>query len=165
MASQFPSTIPHVREQLAGEPAPDDLATRGELTPAPLVPVRRTMVTAGISTAAFIALSTTPYVNETATVQGSFGIALLVSELFWLSAAAMGASFAMLLQASGHGHGDERNYWVQFVVGMMAGFILVALLPVSGVVAGLSEPTIAVLGAFLASVAFRFLPGARTQPR
>lgn len=92
---------------------------------------------------------------------------LLASELFWLSAAAMGASFAMLLQAGGYaGRGDERSGWVQLVVGVMAGFILVALLPVSELLggAGLSRPAIAVLGAFLASVAFRFLPGARTRP-
>jgi len=163
MTSPSPSTIPPVREQLAPEPVPGDLAARGELTPAPLVPVRRTMFAAGISTAAFIALSTTPYVNEALTVQGSSGMVLLASELFWLSAAAMGASFAMLLQASGPlGRGDERSWWVQFVVGVMAGFILVALLPVSG--RGLSRPTIAVLGAFLASMAFRFLSGARTRP-
>jgi hypothetical protein len=165
MTSPSPTTIPRVHEQLAGETVPGELAARGELAPAPLVPVRRTMVTAGISTAAFIALSTTPYVNETLTVQGGSGMVLLASELFWLSAAAMGASFAMLLQAGGYaGRGDERSWWVQLAVGVMAGFILVALLPVSGLVAGVSQPTIAVLGAFLASVAFRFLPGARTRP-
>lgn len=167
MSSQFPSTLPRVREQLAPEPIPGDLATRGEPAPAPLVPARRAMVTAGISTAAFIALSLTPYVNETLTVQNSSGMALLASELFWLSAAAMGASFAMLLQAGGYvGRGNERSYWLQLAVGVMAGFILIALLPVGELASkmGLSQPTIAVLGAFLASVAYRFLPGARARP-
>lgn len=167
MSSQFPSTIPRVHEQLAGEPVAGDLATRAEPTPAPLVPARRSMVTAGISTAAFIALSLTPYVNERLTVQSSSGMELLAVELFWLSAAAMGASFAMLLQAGGRvGRGDERSYWLQFAVGVMAGFILVALLPVGELARamGLSQPTIAVLGAFLASVAYRFLPGARARP-
>ena len=157
MTSPSPSTIPRVREQPVPEPVPEDLAKRGEL-----VPVRRTIVTAGVSTAAFIALSVTPYVNQVLTVQSGFGLALLASELFWLSAAAMGASFAMLLQAGGIMRpADERRYWIQLVVGVMAGFILAALLPE---VAGLSRLTVAVVGAFLASMALRFLPGARERP-
>lgn len=161
MTSPSLSPIPHVRDQLAGEPVPGDLVAQERPVPAGVVPVRRTLVTAGISMAAFIALSITPYANEALTVQSDPKMMLLVSELFWLSAAAMGASFAMLL-----GHRDERSYWVRFVVGVMAGFILVALLPVSGLagIAELPRPTIAFLGAFLASMAFRFLPGAHTRP-
>jgi hypothetical protein len=127
--------------------------------------VRRMMIAAVASMVVFIGVSLTPYVNETLTVQTSDGISLFATELFWLAAAAMGASFAMLLQASGYvGRGsDERGYWIQFFLSVMAGFIVVALLPVDSVM-GLSQPTIAVLGAFFASMVFRFLPGGRTPP-
>jgi hypothetical protein len=165
MTSHSPSTLPRIHEQPAHEAVPHDLAADGSLVPRPAVPVRRMVAAAAVSTATFIATSTTPYVNEALTVQSSSGMDLLVTELFWLAAAAMGASFAMLLQASGYvGRGnDERGYWIQFFLSVMAGFIVVALLPVDAVT-GLSPPTIAVLGAFFASMVFRFLPGGRTPP-
>jgi len=161
MASHSPTTIPRVREYPAHEHAAGDLVPRGGAEPTTVVPVRRVMVTAGASTAAFIALSTTPYVNEALTVQSSFGVELLAVELFWLAAAAMGAAFAMLLSASGIvARREGRSDGLQFVAGAMAGFLLVALLPVD---VG-SRPMVAVLGAFFASMAFRLLPGGRTPP-
>jgi hypothetical protein len=168
MASHSPSTIPGVREQLARDPVPRDLATEETLMPPPVVRVGRMVAAAAVSTGAFIATSTTSFVNQALTVQSNSGLELLVTELFWLAAAAMGASFAMLLQASGYvGRGsDERGYWIQFFLSVMAGFIVVALLPAGGLegVTGLSQPAIAVLGAFFASMVFRFLPGGRTPP-
>jgi hypothetical protein len=169
MTSQSPATIPGVREQIAVEASPNDVVIRHELVPAPAVPVRRMIVTAAVSTAAFVALSLTPYVNDSVrTVQNSSGLYLLVNELFWLSAAAMGASFAMLLQASGlrRTGNDERSYALQFFVSLMAGFILVTFIPVGALLesTSLSQPTLAMLGAFFASMVFRFLPGGRTPP-
>jgi hypothetical protein len=146
---------------------PGDLVAQERPVPARVAPERRTAVAAAISTAAFIASSLNPHVGETATVQSASGTALLAAELFWLSAAAMGASFAMLLQASGITRpADDRRYWNQFFVGLIAGFILVALIPIDAFMryTGLSRPLIAVLGAFFASMLFRFLPGPHTPP-
>jgi|GEM_PF-6429367 len=165
MASHPSTTIP-VREQLAPEPFPGAVAARQELVPVSAVPVKRMIATAAISTGAFVALSLAPSVGETvATVQNSYGVPLLLNELFWLSAAAMGASFAMLLQASVARvrENDERSHGLQLIVSVMAGFILVSFVPVGALlrINGLSQPSLALLGAFLASMVFRFLPGGR----
>jgi hypothetical protein len=169
MIPQSPATITGPRERIAPEADPGHVVVRQELDPPPAVPVKRMIATAAASTAAFVALSLTPYVGETvSTVQNSFGPPLLVNELFWLSAAAMGASFAMLLQAGGFRRmeGDGRRYVLQFFVALMAAFILVTLVPVGGLLAstGLSQPNLALLGAFFASMVFRFLPGGRMPP-
>jgi hypothetical protein len=169
MIPQSPATIAGVREQIAPEAVPGHVDIRQELVPAPAVPVGRMIATAVGSTAAFVVLSLTPYVNDSVTtVQNSFGLHLLANELFWLSAAAMGASFAMLLQASGFRRmeDDGRRYALQFFVALMAAFILVTLIPVGGLLAstGLSQPNLALLGAFFASMVFRFLPGGRMPP-
>lgn len=131
--------------------------------------VRRMMVAAVISMAVFIGVSLTPYVNESLTVQNSSGLELLATELFWLSAAAMGASFAMLMQVSSYvvkRNYDPRyepSYWIKFFLGVMAGFILVALVPFDGGAKGsasslsLAQPTFAMLGGFSASAVFRIL--------
>ena len=167
MASHSPATIAGPREQLASEPFQADLPIRQEPAPAP-ASVKRMIATAAISTGTFVALSVTPYVYYDASVVQQTGLALLVNELFWLAAAGMGASFAMLLQASGFRRveNDERSHGLQFVVSVMAGFILVSFVPVGELLGsiGLSEPAFALLGAFFASMVFRFLPGGRTPP-
>ena len=128
--------------------------------------VRRMMVAAITSMLVFIAVSLTPYVNVNQTVQSSSGLPLLATELFWLSAAAMGASFAMLMQVSSYvvkRNYDPRyepSYWIKFFLGVMAGFILVSLVPFdAGNAASLSlaQPTFAMLGGFSASAVFRIL--------
>jgi hypothetical protein len=128
--------------------------------------VRRMMIAAVASMALFIGVSLTPYVNETLSVQNSSGLALFATELFWLSAAAMGASFAMLMQVSGfvvkrnYDPRYEPSYWIKFFLGVMAGFILVTLVPVDGVkdsTLSLAQPTVAMLGGFSASAVFRIL--------
>jgi len=134
------------------------------LGPVPLV--RRMMVAAVISMLAFIGVSLTPYVNETLTVQNSSGLELLATELFWLSAAAMGASFAMLMQVSGYvvkrnyDPKYEPSYWIKFFLGVMAGFILVQVVPLAGfagVDPNVPQLLLALLGGFAASAVFRIL--------
>ncbi|MFL5385576.1 MAG: hypothetical protein ACJ8GN_23905 [Longimicrobiaceae bacterium] len=124
---------------------------------------RRLMCAAAFSMLAFIALSLAGPVGAPVAVTSASGLTLLVVELFWLAGAAMGASFAMLLAVAraverGRGAGEEILIWSGLLIGVMAGFILVTLLPVEGV----SPPALAVLGAFLASLAFRMVTGART---
>jgi hypothetical protein len=167
MTTHSPATLPGVREEIAPESFPGgDIATRQELVPVPAFPVRRMIAMAAASTAAFVVLSLTPYVGEMVrTVQNSTGLPLLLNELFWLSAAAMGASFALLLQASVSRvrENDDRSYGLQLFVSAMAGFILVSFVPISVLLGsrGLSQPALAMLGAFFASMVFRFLPGGR----
>lgn len=131
--------------------------------------VRRMMVAAIVSIVVFIGVSLTSYVNEPLTVQNSEGVKLLATELFWLSAAAMGASFAMLMQVSSYvvkRNYDPRyepSYWIKFFLGVMAGFILVTLVPfdagrsATGSALSLAQPTFAMLGGFSASAVFRIL--------
>src|SRR5215218_5972866 len=78
----------------------------------------------------------------------------------------MGASFAMLMQVSGYvvkrnyDPKYEPSYWIKFFLGIMAGFILVTLVPVDGVqdkTLSLAQPTVAMLGGFSASAVFRIL--------
>jgi len=129
--------------------------------------VRRMMIAAMISMAVYIGAGLTPYVNASVrTVQNSTGLPLLVNELAWLAAAAMGASFAILMQVSGYvvkRNYDPRyepGYWIKFFLGVMAGFILVQLVPLAettGTDPNLSQLMIALLGGFSASAVFRIL--------
>ncbi|HVG44472.1 MAG TPA: hypothetical protein VM890_07070 [Longimicrobium sp.] len=129
--------------------------------------VRRMMFAAIASMVVYIAVGLSPYVNATVrTVQTSNGKELLVNELAWLAAAAMGASFAILMQVSGYvvkRNYDPRyepSYWIKFFLGVMAGFILVQLVPlaeVTGTDPNLSQLMIALLGGFSASAVFRIL--------
>jgi hypothetical protein len=171
MPSHSPLANPGVLESLASTALVEDGATGMQRPPAPAVAVWPMVLAGGFSLAAFIALSVSPYTNESVmTVSRSHGISLLMAELFWLSAAALGASFAMLLQASGSAMTgnpdarDGRNVWMGYFTAVMAGFILVALVPTAALEAftGLTQPFLAALGAFFASMVFRFLPGGRT---
>ncbi len=170
MPSHSPLATPGVLESRASTALVEDGASGMQRPPAPAVAVRPMVLAGGLSLAAFIALSVTPFVNEPVSMQTSFGMRLLVAELFWLSAAALGASFAMLLQASGSavtGNPDAREgrkVWMGYFTAVMAGFILAALVPTDALEAftGLTRPFLATLGAFFASMVFRFLPGGRT---
>ncbi|HKP75661.1 MAG TPA: hypothetical protein VJT67_08975, partial [Longimicrobiaceae bacterium] len=102
------------------------------------------------------------------TVQSASGLKLLLNELAWLSSAAMGASFAMLMQVSGYvvkrnyDPRYESSYWIKFFLGVMAGFILVQVLPGGSLTGGGTDPNVpqllfALLGGFAASAVFRIL--------
>jgi len=139
------------------------------LGPVPLV--RRLMKTALACVAAFMLLSLTKLVNGTdIDVLHSRGVELLVNELFWLSAAGIGASFTMLFQVneyiarSNYDPKYEPSYWIKFFLGVMAGFILVTLLPLPESTAAegagtlsLMKPTLAMLGGYSASAVYRIL--------
>ena len=129
--------------------------------------VRRMMVAAIGSIVVYILVGLSPDVSATPqTVQSGKGIPLLLNELAWLSAAAMGASFAILMQVSGYvvkRNYDPRyepSYWIKFFLGVMAGFILVQLVPLSrmtGTDGELSQLMLALIGGFSASAVFRIL--------
>lgn len=94
-------------------------------------------------------------------------VRIILERVFWLSAAGIGASFAMLFQLNDqivnrtYDPDETASYWVKFFLGLVAGFILVALVPIdpttnSGAEA-LGPPTIALLGGFSASAVYRIL--------
>lgn len=98
-------------------------------------------------------------------------IKIILERIFWLSAAGIGASFAMLFQLNDQIVGrtfdpdENASYWVKFFLGLVAGFILVALVPISAADAdgastgaqALGPPTVALLGGFSASAVYRIL--------
>jgi hypothetical protein len=137
--------------------------------------VRNQMLLALGSLVAFITLSLTTYINDktNGNIFESSGIPLLICELFFLSAAGLGASFAGLFQADREivaGTFDPRHqssYWTRFLLGLIAGLLLATLFDVHGsgasgggtVDSGLrfSEAVLALLGGFSSSAVFRIL--------
>jgi hypothetical protein len=119
----------------------------------------------------FIVLSVMAIAEVHPTVQ-IFGSDLVIVEIilqrvFWLSAAGIGAAFAMLftlndqILARTYDPDETASYWVKFFLGVVAGFILVALVPIDTTADTASEaiapPTIALLGGFSASAVYRIL--------
>ncbi|HYR07786.1 MAG TPA: hypothetical protein VEQ60_08450 [Longimicrobium sp.] len=98
-------------------------------------------------------------------------IKIILQRVFWLAAAGIGASFAMLFQLNDQivnrtfDPDENAAYWVKFFLGLVAGFILVALVPIGSGDAdpantgmqALGPPTIALLGGFSASAVYRIL--------
>jgi len=98
-------------------------------------------------------------------------IRIVLERVFWLAAAGIGASFAMLFtlndQISSRTFDPDEvpAFWVKFFLGLVAGFILVALVPFDtgssdGTATGaqtLGPPTVALLGGFSASAVYRIL--------
>lgn len=94
-------------------------------------------------------------------------IRIILERVFWLSAAGIGASFAMLFQINDqiisrtYDPDEAPSYWVKFFLGVVAGFILVALVPIDTTAdtgaEALGPPTIALLGGFSASAVYRIL--------
>jgi hypothetical protein len=99
-------------------------------------------------------------------------IKIILERVFWLAAAGIGASFAMLFQLNDqivyrtYDPDESASYWVKFFLGVVAGFILVALVPfdtgtstggASTGVQALGPPTAALLGGFSANAVYRIL--------
>jgi hypothetical protein len=99
-------------------------------------------------------------------------VKIILERVFWLAAAGIGASFAMLFQLNDQivnrtfDPDENASYWVKFFLGLVAGFILVALVPIGSASGGegattgaqaLGPPTIALLGGFSASAVYRIL--------
>ena len=155
-----------------------DEAARGGfwqfLGPVPLI--RRMMFMAMTSLVALIAISLTEAVNgdpRNFSLFSNHGIPLLLNEMFLLSAAGIGASFAALFQASRYvqeGTFDpmsESTYWIRFVLGLLAGTTLAGLVPIEtfakGALSGstgfptMGKPLLALLGGFSAVLVYRIL--------
>lgn len=151
---------------------------RGPLRlPGPVGLVRRMTLAALVSVGLFILSSLSRSVNrDSGGVLDSSGMDLLTNEVFWLASAGVGASFAMLFQVNefivdrSYDPKYESSYWIKFLIGVIAGFILVALVPLDtiggaagaagtdpGTTHALARPTLAMLGGFSASAVYRIL--------
>lgn len=128
--------------------------------------VRHMMVVSGLLLLCFLGTALSPEVtHESGDIFNSSGLRLAVNELFLLSAAGIGASFAALFRANRYiaeGTYDakyESSYWIRFVLGLLAGIVLASLIPIKdgGSGAGLTKPFLSLLGGFSASVVFRIL--------
>ena len=144
------------------------------LGPVPLI--RQMMVASLVSLIALICLTLSPDVNGSKAnsdiLMGS-GLTLLLNELFLLSAAALGASFSALFIANRYiqeGTFDPKyniSYWIRFVLGLIAGFILATLIDFdaldkasnnsSGTSSAFVRPLLAMIGGFSAAVVYRIL--------
>ncbi len=125
--------------------------------------VRQMMLVSIISLTTFVLTALSPLVNDSSgDIFRSSGWELFLNEVFLLSAAAIGAAFGALFQANRYiatGTYDpkfEASYWVRFVLGLIAGIVLPALIPVEGG-HSLSKPLLALLGGFSASVVYRIM--------
>jgi hypothetical protein len=134
----------------------------------PVALVRQLMVVAIVCVAAFVVISLFEATGtHTVTFVNSWGWKLLVNEVWWLTAAGVGASFAILFRVNEYIRTSNYNpryaptYWVKFLLGVMAGYILVALLPFDlsrqGGGIRLIQPTVALLGGYSASAVYRIL--------
>jgi len=128
--------------------------------------VRRMMLVAAVSVLLFLAVSISDRVTDpTLNLLLANDLTAFYIEVWWVSAAAMGASFAMLMQVSDYivkrtyDPKHEPGYWIRFLLGIMAGLILAALIPVpkDSTFADLGKPTLAMLGGFSASAVYRIL--------
>jgi hypothetical protein len=128
--------------------------------------VRQMLVAVLILLALFVALSTTKYVNKTSgDILTSTGLGLFVNELFFLTAGGLGAAFSALFTAYRYiadGTYDpkyESTYWLRFILGLMAGLLLPALIPLTGSTDNetFTRPLLALLGGFSAAVLYRIL--------
>jgi hypothetical protein len=115
---------------------------------------------------AFIILAASPDVTRSSgDIYDSSGLNLLINEAFFLAAGAVGAAFAALFKAypyvanSTYDPKYESSYWMQFVLGLIAGVLLPALIPLgeNPDSSGLTKPLLALVGGFSATIVYRVL--------
>jgi hypothetical protein len=155
----------------------DDGTPRGRLGfLGPIPMVRRMMVVSALFTLWFMVSTVLRLVRQVAG-EGPLGVELhpvifdvLQGEVFCFAAAGAGASFALLSQLNEQivtrtvDPHEEPAYWTKLLLGILAGFILVALSGVEPPPAGATGesinmvgPTLALVGGFSASLVYRIL--------
>jgi hypothetical protein len=127
------------------------------------------MLIAVASVAAFVLISLSPYIKDPkySDFFTSSGFPLLLNEFFFISAASIGASFANLFQIDRElstGKFIPKNqstYWVQFILGIVAGLLLSTILNIQSIAPTSSEAagrmqfkaaTLALMGGFSSSI-------------
>lgn len=135
---------------------------------------RSFVVTALASISVFIALSLSHYLKDP--TYGDFftssGFPLLINEFFFISSAAVGASFSNLFQidrelmAGTFIPKNQSSYWVQFILGIVAGLLLSTILNVQSVTpttgkgvgrVSFEAATLALMGGFSSSIVQRIV--------
>jgi hypothetical protein len=131
--------------------------------------VRRSMCAAILFLLGFILIRVIPYVNALLAAgdpAAASGWPLLLEELYYITAAGMGASFAVLFEANRHTLKAafdpiyEPFYWTRFALGLIAGVLLAELVPADAsksIYHAVTKPTLALLGGFSSSVVYRLL--------
>jgi uncharacterized membrane protein len=132
--------------------------------------VRRMVLVAAICTVAFIIVSISPEINivpgqpDPGDIMRSDGLKLFINELFFLTAAGMGASFHALVDVKTYINRRnfdprfEASYWIKFLLGLIAGLMMVTLIPVNPESGhGFARPTLAMLGGFSAAAVYRII--------
>ena len=144
-----------------------DRPSRSTLGAVPVV--RQIMGISLVCLAAFIALGV---FGSVATARSgalieSAAVRVFLQEIFWMSAAGLGASvatrFVVNQQITGRTYDPTTppRLWVRLTLGVVAGFVLVALVPVGGSGGSsahmMAKPTLALLGGFSAPVVYLVL--------
>jgi hypothetical protein len=128
--------------------------------------IRQMLVVVIVMLAAFVVLALSPDIHSTSgDIFNDSGTALLVNELFYLTAGGLGAAFYALFTAYQYiaaGTYDttyESSYWIRYILGLIAGVVLPSLIPVSSgnSSAAVTRPLLALLGGFSAAVLYRIL--------
>ena len=149
--------------------------------PVPLV--RRMVLAAVLSLLLVMGLALFPEVTGDISFANALERPLFLNLMFLLSAAALGASFAVLYKVNryiaeaNYDPKFEASYWIRFTLGLIAGTILAELIPVGELQAAtenaaamqgndqhpvtdpdrLTKPLLALLGGFSAAVLFHIL--------
>ncbi len=127
--------------------------------------IRGLMLAAVLFLVALIGASLPEDVNGHVNWANEHGWKLLLEELFLISAAGVGATFAALFRANRYvveGTFDPKfnsTYWTRIVLGVVAGMILAMLVPIEegGHIPEVAKPTLAMLGGFSVAVVYRIL--------
>jgi hypothetical protein len=126
--------------------------------------IRHMVVAVVILLAVFIGLASTQWINATSgDILTSDGDAALANEVFFLAAGGIGAAFAALFRAYHYiaeGTYDpkyESSYWIRFILGLMAGVLLPALVPISSDASPVTRPVLALIGGFSAGLVYTIL--------
>jgi hypothetical protein len=129
---------------------------------------QRCMVMAILFLLGFILIRVSPYVHILAPegTLDSSGLPLLLHELFYFTAAGLGASFAVLFEVNQSilnatfDPFHEPFYWARFALGLIAGVMLAELVPEDlgkPMAHKVAKPILALLGGFSASIVYRVL--------
>jgi hypothetical protein len=141
----------------------------------PVSLVKRLMLVAIISLIIFILISLSDKINGEAirnTIFEESGFNLFIILSFYITSASLGAAFSNLFQANKHILKNtfdpkyETSYWIRFVLGVIAGFLLAVIIPMperfmednhTTNMEVFMRPLLAMLGGFSAALVYRIL--------
>src|SRR5215207_6829033 len=132
----------------------------------PIRMVRYLLALALLSLIGLMLLGTSEHVTATSgNIFKEAGLTALLNALFLLCAASVGAAFSGLFRinlyiaATTYDPQHDASYWVQYGLGLIAGFLLATIIPASDTSAGaaIGRPVLALVGGFSASLLYRVL--------